>query len=107
VSAAGLSLGQMAGDLAAVLAQAQRFTLGVRPEYVTIAAAHEPGALPATVERVQDVGTYQLLTALVGEHRVRARLSTEAVLPTVGDPVWLGVLGPHTCFYRESEELLA
>jgi glycerol transport system ATP-binding protein len=107
VSAAGAALGRIDGELAAVLAQAQRFTLGVRPEYVTIAHPQEPGALPATVERVQDIGSYQMLTARAGEHRVRARLRVDAVLPSAGEAVWLGVLGPHTCFYRESEELLA
>jgi glycerol transport system ATP-binding protein len=77
------------------------FKLGVRPEYVALAAPGEPGALPVEVLQAQDIGTYQLVTARHGEALLRARLSAEAVLPKVGDRVWLSVLGPHTCFYRD------
>ncbi len=107
VSAAGHALGVMGGELATALAAESRFTLGVRPEYVTIATPNEPGALPATIERVQDIGTYVLLTARCDGHTVRARLSPEATAPTAGEAVWLGVMGAHTCFYRTSEELIA
>jgi glycerol transport system ATP-binding protein len=77
------------------------FKLGVRPEYVALAAPGEPGALPVEVLQAQDIGTYQLVTARHGDALLRARLSAEAVLPGVGDRVWLSVLGPHTCFYRD------
>ncbi|WOI44892.1 ABC transporter ATP-binding protein [Acidovorax sp. BLS4] len=80
--------------------------VGVRPEYLAIAAAGQPGALPCTVEKVQDIGTYFLLTARVGEHTLKARLGTGEAVPSAGDTVWLQVLGRHTCFYQ-NEELLA
>ncbi|RYF05976.1 MAG: ABC transporter ATP-binding protein, partial [Comamonadaceae bacterium] len=80
--------------------------VGVRPEYLAIAAAAQDGALPAVVDKVQDVGTYALLTARVGEHVLKARLGVHGPLPSPGDTVWLQVLGPHTCYYRD-EELLA
>jgi glycerol transport system ATP-binding protein len=76
-------------------------TLGVRPEYVALAAAGEAGALPARVTRVQDIGTHVMLTADVAGHSVKARLSPETKLPAVGDTTWLQVLGAHTCFYRD------
>jgi glycerol transport system ATP-binding protein len=83
-------------------------TLGVRPEYVTLAAANATGALPATVKQVQDIGTYWLLTAhLADGSTVRARLRPEAAVPAAGDSVWLGLAGTHTCFYGENEELVA
>src|SRR3546814_14514649 len=53
------------------------FTLGLRPEYTYVSDPRQPGAVLAQVEKVQDVGTGQLLTARVGQHRVRARLSLE------------------------------
>src|SRR5688500_9829347 len=37
--------------------------LGVRPEYVRLAAQGMPGALPAQVTQLQDIGTYLMLTA--------------------------------------------
>jgi len=88
-------------------------TLGVRPEYVTLAADGEAGALPARVVQAQDVGTYWLITATLatpaapgGEHTVRLRLNPEARAPRVGDAVRLGLLGAHTCFYAEDETLI-
>jgi glycerol transport system ATP-binding protein len=78
--------------------------LGVRPEYVAIVAPGTAGALPASVTQAQDIGTYWLVTARVGsgagESLIRARLSPEQTIPKAGDAVWLGVVGPHTCFYR-------
>jgi glycerol transport system ATP-binding protein len=81
-------------------------TLGVRPEYVTLASSNEAGAVPGVVIQVQDIGTYWLVTAKVGESVVRARLSAERTVPKVGESVWLGIVGSHTCFYR-NEELVA
>ena len=78
--------------------------LGVRPEYVGLAESGTPGALPATVTQAQDIGTYWLVTARIGsgaaESLIRARLSPEQTIPKAGDAVWLGVVGAHTCFYR-------
>jgi glycerol transport system ATP-binding protein len=79
--------------------------LGVRPEYLSLAEAHTSGALPAQVQSVQDIGTYSLLTAKLGETTVKARLGTAAV-PVIGSTVWLQVLNAHTCFYA-NEELVA
>ncbi len=80
--------------------------VGIRPEYLALADAHQSGALAATVAQVQDIGTYQMLTAQVGGHTLKARFAPEARLPAPGEAAWLQVLGPHTCYYR-NEELLA
>ncbi len=88
------------------LANAGDFTLGVRPEYVQIVQPGQADALPAKVQKAQDIGTYWLLTATSGDAVIRARLSPEAKAPAVGDDVWLNVLGNHTCFYK-NEELIA
>jgi glycerol transport system ATP-binding protein len=58
------------------------------------------------VQKSQDIGTYQLVTATSGDAVIRARLSPEAKTPAVGEDVWLHVLGTHTCFYKD-EELIA
>ncbi len=83
-------------------------TLGVRPEYVTLAAANAAGAVPATVTQAQDIGTYWLLTARLGSDGplIRARLGAEQRAPQVGETVWLTIRGSHTCFYK-NEELIA
>ena len=79
--------------------------VGVRPEYLALAQPGAAGALPCTVQRVQDIGTYQMLTAQVGEHLLRARFAPEQRLPAPGETAWLQVLGAHTCYYQ-NEELL-
>jgi len=55
--------------------------------------------------RVQDIGTYFMLTAQVGALQLKARFDAEQRLPSAGDQVWLQVLGEHTCYYQ-NEELL-
>ena len=90
-------------------APAGAVTLGVRPEFVTLAAAYAAGALPACVRQVQDVGTYWLVTAELGgagAHTVRLRLNPEAQAPRAGQSVWLGLVGPHTCYYAKDETLI-
>ena len=80
--------------------------LGIRPEYLSISTAESAGCLLAQVRQVQDIGTYQLLTCEVGEHKVKVRLSPETMAPTIGSNVHLRVLDKHTCFYQ-NEELVA
>jgi glycerol transport system ATP-binding protein len=82
------------------------YKLGVRPEYVALAAPGNAGALPVTVAQVQDVGTHVLLTADVAGHPLKARLDPDRVAPARGETVWLQLVGEHTCYYRD-EELVA
>jgi len=85
--------------------------LGVRPECLSLVAPQSPGALPATVYNVQDLGTHWLVSATVAQsdggatHTLKARLEVQIPPPASGDTVWLQVLGHHTCFYQ-NEELL-
>ena len=81
--------------------------VGIRPEYLALAQPQQPGALPCNVVQVQDIGTYQMLTAKVGEHTVKARFTPETRLPSAGDTAWLQVLGTHTCFYQNEQLLTA
>ena len=105
LAVAGCSLTPSAFVPAEVLAVTGRLVVGIRPEYVTLASPDAPGAVPATVVLAQDIGTYWLVTASVGQLEaactVRARLSPDAQIPAVGDAVWLAVVGPHTCFYAD------
>jgi len=79
-------------------------TLGVRPEYVTVAAPHATGAVAATVTQAQDIGTYWLVTATADDGAIiRARLSPDETVPKVSTTVWLKILGTHTCFYKDEE----
>ena len=85
-------------------------TLGVRPEYVQLATENGAGAVPGVVTQAQDIGTYWLVTARIGSGEgmslLRARIGPEQTIPRVGDGVWLSIVGPHTCYYK-NEELVA
>ena len=80
--------------------------IGIRPEYLRMAEPSSQGAVPATVTQVQDVGTHAMLSADASGSKLKVRLHSDAPLPAVGDTVWLRVLDPHTCYYR-NEELVA
>ena len=98
--------GHRVARAAPALADGAPFTLGVRPEYVTLADANAPGAVPALVTQAQDIGTYWLVTARLGGSDgavIRARLSPHRAIPSVGDTVWMAIVGPHTCFYRDEQ----
>jgi glycerol transport system ATP-binding protein len=114
VNASGVSVaGKRVMEANAKLNGDDAITLGVRPEYVTLASPETFGTLPATVTQAQDIGTYWLITAHIDSDNekgdsslIRARLNPEQIIPKVGDAVWLNVIGTHTCFYR-NEELIA
>jgi glycerol transport system ATP-binding protein len=80
--------------------------IGIRPEYLRLAGAGAPGAVPAVVSQVQDVGTHAMLGADLAGTRVKARLHADVEPPAVGETVWLRVLDEHACYYRD-EELVA
>ncbi|WP_218509198.1 ABC transporter ATP-binding protein [Variovorax sp. dw_308] len=80
--------------------------VGIRPEYVKLAAPQAPGAVPARVTLVQDVGTHLMLTAEAGGVLLKVRLHSDAPAPAVGETTWLQVVDDHTCYYQ-NEELVA
>jgi glycerol transport system ATP-binding protein len=81
--------------------------IGIRPEYLRLASAGAPGAVPAVVTQVQDVGTHTMLSAEVDGSLVKVRLHADEVPPAVGETVWLRVLDAHTCFYKDEELVVA
>ena len=80
--------------------------LGIRPEYLGLLPPGSAGTLPGTVSKVQDIGTYLLVTCEAAGQTLKARLPAEAVPPAVGEAVGLQVLSRHTCYYQ-NEELMA
>ena len=97
--------GRVVVDGPAAVAVRSATLLGVRPEYVTLAAPDTAGAVPVTVDQAQDIGTYRLLTARAADGtQIRARLHPHQAIPKAGDATWLLINGAHTCFY--ANELL-
>jgi len=77
--------------------------LGIRPEYLQMCEPASAGSVAATVIRMQDVGTHQMLTAKLGEHVIKARLSAEQTPLSIGSTVWLQLVGEHSCYYINEE----
>jgi glycerol transport system ATP-binding protein len=99
-----MALGSQSVSLPAGLPAPQgELTLGIRPEYTCLAASGLPGVADARVDRVQDIGTYRLVTASVGPHVIRARLGLDEAVPAEGATTGFAVVGMHTCFYRNQE----
>jgi glycerol transport system ATP-binding protein len=99
--------GRVVAQLASDSAIRKATLLGIRPEYVTIAAADDAGAVPVVIGQAQDIGTYWLVSGrTVDGSLIRARLHPHQAIPRVGDSTWLSIAGVHTCYYRD-ERLIA
>ncbi|MBA3477058.1 MAG: ABC transporter ATP-binding protein [Lautropia sp.] len=86
--------------------------LGIRPEYVRLAAEGDAGTVDAVVERVQDLGTSILLTARVGTASVKVRMPVQTEFETslttagaqaAGRRLRLSVINSHSRFYRNQD----
>ncbi len=77
--------------------------LGIRPEYLRMAAPGATGAIAATVARMQDVGTHVMLSADFAGTTLKARLAADTAPMATGDTVWLQLMDEHTCFYKNEE----
>ncbi|CAN5899102.1 ABC transporter ATP-binding protein [soil metagenome] len=62
-------------------------TLGIRPEFLQCSRAGHPGSVQATVQHIEDLGSFKMATATLGGQSVKAKLGEEATL-TPGD-AWL------------------
>ena len=100
----GLQLGDVRLPLEAHLLERARgqgeLTLGIRPEFLGCSNAPQPGALPAMISRVDDLGNYKIATASLGAHTVRAKLSEDD--PVTAGAGWLSFPPAHTKLSAES-----
>ncbi|GIZ50940.1 ABC transporter ATP-binding protein [Noviherbaspirillum aridicola] len=71
--------------------------LGIRPEFVECGSVQQPGALPAVVQSVRNLGTHCLADFRLGAHAVSAKLrQCEA---RAGEQVWLSLPPQRTLYY--------
>jgi glycerol transport system ATP-binding protein len=54
-----------------------KLTLGIRPEFVELTGG---GGVPTTVERVEDLGNYKIVSARIGDQPILAKVSEDAVV---------------------------
>jgi glycerol transport system ATP-binding protein len=79
-------------------------TLGIRPEFVRVVNDGEAGAVKAQVQRVQQLGNYQLVTAQCDGHTFRAKL--EPHLRVDEGVVWLKLAAAETVFFSNDERIV-
>ncbi len=106
IALGGQRLGVGRDTLAALKAASGPLKLGIRPEFVQLAAPGEIGTLAATVHQVQQLGTHQLLTASLGESGdlpIRAKLPNDVAVDA--SRVWLRVDAPQTLYYCNDERI--
>ncbi len=78
-------------------------TIGIRPEFLGCSNTLEGASsrnLPATITRVDDLGTYKIVTATLGAHTLRAKLPEDARVVT--GPGFLNFLTGQTKLYADS-----
>ena len=75
--AAGALAARAAGDGAGA-----QLVLGIRPEYVRLAAEGDAGTVDAVTERIQDLGTSMLITARVGTASIKLRTPVQTDFQT-------------------------
>ena len=56
--------------------------LGIRPEHLRVSHQASDDSLPATIERVEDLGNYALVTARLGDNVVMAKVAEDAPVAT-------------------------
>ncbi|MCC5812754.1 MAG: ABC transporter ATP-binding protein [Ectothiorhodospiraceae bacterium] len=76
--------------------------LGIRPELIDITPGTGPGSLPASLERVDDMGNYQLLQVRIGDHRL-AVTAPEQFAGRPGDPLHLQFQEAAALLYRDGQ----
>jgi glycerol transport system ATP-binding protein len=54
-----------------------KLTLGIRPEFVELTRPGAAGSMPSLVERVEDLGSYKIVTARLGGQAVMAKVSED------------------------------
>ena len=84
--------------------------LGIRPEHVTLAPAGggsgsgSAAGLAATIDAVEDHGRFCIATAVVGEHRIKAKLGP-GTPAAAGDAVRLGLPPEHVRLYADQRSI--
>ncbi len=80
-----------------------KISLGIRPEFIELAAPGSKGALEADILNVQHLGTCQLLIGNVAEQPVKAKINTNIEV-SVGRH-WLRMVRPETIFFCNDERI--
>lgn len=85
-------------------AQGADIVLGIRPEFVEILPAAQPGVLAATTREVQDFGPFHVVTAQTASGEM-VRVKTRRSRLKSGDPVHLRFEPAAICLFEDGRRL--
>ncbi len=103
--AGGVGFGELHLPLADTLVarlpalEGSRLQIGIRPEFVQISAESAAGGMPAEVERMEDLGTYKILTLRLEGHVIKARLPEDQAVPR--GQAWVGFPAQWLMLYAD------
>ncbi len=92
-----------AAQLQALKNSSGELKLGIRPEFVELAAPGTAGAVSVEVTQVQHLGTSQLVTAQFEGMSVKARVAPELKIATGAQ--WLRLAKPETIYFSNDERI--
>jgi glycerol transport system ATP-binding protein len=103
ITVGGQHLAVSGATLAALKSVTGVLTMGIRPEFVELAAPGSSDAVQADILRVQHLGTSQLVTAQFDGQVLKAKLDTAVAVQT--GPSWLRLSRPETIFFCNDERI--
>jgi glycerol transport system ATP-binding protein len=93
----------LSGALAARLPglATSRLQIGIRPEFVQVSEEPGAGAMQAEAVRVEDLGTYKILTLRLQGHLIKARLPEDQAVPK--RKAWVGLPAQWLMLYADDK----
>ena len=79
----------------------EKLTVGIRPEFLGYSPAPQPNGVPARIQRVENLGTFKIAVAQVGEQTVKAKIPEKQPI-SPGDG-WLIFPPEQTLLYQNDE----
>lgn len=71
--------------------------LGIRSEFIKFASKKEANGIQVDIERIDDLGNYQVVTAHAGDAIIKAKVKHEAAIPSAR--AWLTFPAERCCVY--------
>lgn len=79
----------------------ENLTVGIRPEFVGYSSTPQPHAVPADIQRMENLGSFQIATAQVGDQTVKAKIpENQSISP---GPGWLLFPPEQTRLYQNEK----
>ena len=73
--------------------------LGIRSEFIELAAKKTKNAIQVDIQRVDDFGNFQLVSAHTGHNAIKVKVKREVAVP--GDKAWLKFPKRRCCVYAD------